>query len=117
MLDTKIENEEKQEVKVVETVNRFESLPHFVQQMISIIPDFKTLFLFQNPRFWDKGYVDYLPDFETDEEVAQSGNAPRFYWRYVGWNNGRKYTGEALRTIRAQRGVGSSKKRKEIQSA
>lgn len=77
------------------TPESYESLPNFVQVLIQKYEDFEILFLMRNPKFISKAHIDYLPDFDDNGKKGRS-----FCWRYVGWDNGKKYTGSKLRKIR-----------------
>lgn len=84
----------------------YSDLPEYVRKLMNRNPMFEEAFLIQNPRYWNKGYIDYLPDFRTEEGYWHG----RMFWKYVGWNNG-KTTGEELRAIRKKNGVGHNKLR------
>ena len=92
----------------------YKDLPQFVLELFKR-PGFEGLFLTKNPRYLTLGYIDYLPDFGTRNEKKSAEDDywhGKMMWRFVGWNIGKKYTGEQLREIRKEKGVGSSKMRK-----
>lgn len=87
-------------------------LPDYIKKLILNTSGFEHLFLSWNPRFLEKHFIDYLPDYETDKKSKRYG---KMKWRFVGWNNKSKWTGEELREMRKQRGVGNWRKLSDAQ--
>lgn len=88
---------------------KYKDLPEYVQELLKK-PGFETLFLMKNPRYLTKGFIEFLPDFGTKEKDKEYWHG-KLFWRFVGWNINKKYTGADLREIRKKNGVGHNKRK------
>lgn len=89
--------------------SKYRELPDYVQDLLKN-PGFENLFLAKNPRYLTRGYIDFLPDFGTKAKDKEYWHG-KMFWRFVGWDINKKYSGTDLQRIRKEHGIGNQGKK------